>query len=269
MKRKYYSLTSILLASSILVACSSASAESSEDSIKHAKNIDSVYKVKEILYVGKTKSSSVEQIAKSEPEKVRTTASSSSTVEQKKPEALAAPAAPQKREEVAADTRPSESQPVQPAQPQQPSQVLNTAIVYQGKVLHYGPNFGPLETTNGAAYQAQAFIDSSPWTNIALGWNDVNFNDGVGTYMAGHNQGVFTPLTSLDYDGTVDVYDRAGNRKTYVVRERTHLWNDTGQPSTVTYEVDQMLEKMKVTESIVIQYCLGSDMQLYYLTPID
>ena len=141
--------------------------------------------------------------------------------------------------------------------------------MYQGKVLHYGPNFGPLETTNGAAYQAQAFIDSSPWTNIALGWNDVNFNDGVGTYMAGHNQGVFTPLTSLDYGGTIDVYDRAGNKKTYVVRERTHLWNDTGQPSTVTYEVDQMLEKMKVTESIVIQYCLGSDMQLYYLTPID
>lgn len=267
MKRKYYSLASILLASSILAACSSASAQSSEEPLKSARTIDSVYKVKEILDVGKTKSSSIEQTAKSESKKVETTTSSSSSVEQKKPETLAAPAAPQKHEEaVLADTRSSQSQP---AQPQQASQVLNTAIVYQGKVLHYGPNFGPLETSNGAAYQAQAYIDASPWTNIALGWNDVNFNDGVGTYMAGHNQGVFTPLTSLDYGGTIDVYDRAGNKKTYVVRERTHLWNDTGQPSTVTYEVDQMLEKMKVTESIVIQYCLGSDMQLYYLTPVD
>ena len=267
MKRKYYSLASILLTSSILAACSSDSAQSSNDTIKSARTIDSVYKVKEILDVSKTKSSSVEQTAKSEPKKVETSTISSSAVEQKKPETLAAPAAPQKHEEaVVADTRSSQSQP---AQPQQASQVLNTAIVYQGKVLHYGPNFGPLETTNGAAYQAQAYIDASPWTNIALGWNDVNFNDGVGTYMAGHNQGVFTPLTSLDYGNTVDVYDRAGNKKTYVVRERTHLWNDTGQPSTVTDEVDQMLEKMKVTESIVIQYCLGSDMQLYYLTPIN
>ena len=268
MKRKYCSVASVLIASSILAACSSASAQSSEGSLKSARTIDSVYKVKEILSVGKTKSSSIEQTAKSEPVKVETTKSSAEVA--KKPET---PAAPKKEEPAVADTastqpQQSQSQTPQP-QSQQPSQVLNTAIVYQGKVLHYGPNFGPLETTNGAAYQAQAFIDSSPWTNIALGWNDVNFNDGVGTYMAGHNRGVFTPLTSLDYGGTIDVYDRAGNKKTYVVRERTHLWNDTGQPSTVTYEVDQMLEKMKVTESIVIQYCLGSDMQLYYLTPID
>lgn len=261
MKRKYYSVASVLIASSILVACSSASAQSSEEPLKSARTIDSVYKVKEILSVSETKETKTEKPANSEPKKVETAQSSSEVA--KKPETLAAT---KKEEPVVTDT--ASTQPKQ-AQPQQTSQVLNTAIVYQGKVLHYGPNFGPLETTNGAAYQAQAFIDSSPWTNIALGWNDVNFNDGVGTYMAGHNQGVFTPLTSLDYGGTIDVYDRAGNKKTYVVRERTHLWNDTGQPSTVTYEVDQMLEKMKVTESIVIQYCLGSDMQLYYLTPID
>lgn len=263
MKKKYYSIAAVAIASSILTACTSASAQSSSTPIKSARSIDSVYKVKQILDVN-NQNSKVEKTVTNEPKKVEEPKIAKAAEEPKKPETHQV--AKQSEAPVVTDTA---STKPQQSQPQQSSQVLNTAIVYQGKVLHYGPNFGPLETTNGAAYQAQSFIDSSPWTNIALGWNDVNFNDGVGTYMAGHNQGVFTPLTSLDYGGTIDVYDRAGNKKTYVVRERTHLWNDTGQPSTVTYEVDQMLEKMKVTESIVIQYCLGSDMQLYYLTPID
>ena len=263
MKRKYYLIASVLLASSILSACSSVSAQSSRGPMKSAKTIDSVYKTKEIVDFNKAKTN---QSAKKEQVKAETLQSSSDKKEEIKKTETAATATDKKDEAVVTDTK-----SVAASQPQQQStqQVLNTAIVYQGKVLHYGPNFGPLESSNGAAYQAQAYIDSSPWSNIALGWNDVNFNDGVGTYMAGHNQGVFTPLTSLDYGSTVDVYDRSGNKKTYVVKEHAHLWNDTGQPITVNDEADRIIEKMKVTESIVIQYCLEDDMQLYYLTPVD
>ena len=230
--------------------------------MKSAKTIDSVYKVKEIVNFGKTKA---EQFAKKEQIKTKATQSSSDKKEEIKKTETAATATANKDEAVVTDTKSVTANQTQP----QTSQVLNTAIVYQGNILHYGPNFGPLESSNGAAYQAQAYIDSSPWSNIALGWNDVNFNDGVGTYMAGHNQGVFTPLTSLDYGSTVDVYDRSGNKKTYVVKEHAHLWNDTGQPITVNDEADRIIEKMKVTESIVIQYCLEDDMQLYYLTHVD
>lgn len=233
--------------------------------MKSAKTIDSVYKVKEIVNFGKTSKTKAERSAKKEQIKTKTTQSSSDKKEEIKKTETAATATAKKDEAVVTDTKSVAANQTQP----QTSQVLNTAIVYQGNILHYGPNFGPLESSNGAAYQAQAYIDSSPWSNIALGWNDVNFNDGVGTYMAGHNQGVFTPLTSLDYGSTVDVYDRSGNKKTYVVKEHAHLWNDTGQPITVNDEADRIIEKMKVTESIVIQYCLEDDMQLYYLTPID
>lgn len=262
MKRKYYLIASVLLASSILSACSSVSAQSSRGPMKSAKSIDSVYKTKEIADFNKAKTN---QSAKKEQVKAKTLQSSSDKKEEIKKTETAATATAKKDEAVVTDTKSVAANQTQP----QTSQVLNTAIVYQGKVLHYGPNFGPLESSNGAAYQAQAYIDSSPWSNIALGWNDVNFNDGVGTYMAGHNQGVFTPLTSLDYGSTVDVYDRSGNKKTYVVKEHAHLWNDTGQPITVNDEADRIIEKMKVTESIVIQYCLEDDMQLYYLTPVD
>ena len=230
--------------------------------MKSAKAINSVYKTKEIVDFNKAKTN---QSVKKEQVKAETLQSSSVKKEEIKKTETAATATAKKEEAVVTDTKSVAANQTQP----QTSQVLNTAIVYQGKVLHYGPNFGPLESSNGAAYQAQAYIDSSPWSNIALGWNDVNFNDGVGTYMAGHNQGVFTPLTSLDYGSTVDVYDRSGNKKTYVVKEHAHLWNDTGQPITVNDEADRIIEKMKVTESIVIQYCLEDDMQLYYLTPID
>lgn len=262
MKRKYYLIASVLLASSILSACSLVSAQSSRGPMKSAKAIDSVYKTKEIIDFNKAKTN---QSAKKEQVKAETLQSSSAKKEEIKKTETAATATAKKDEAVVTDTKSVTANQTQP----QTSQVLNTAIVYQGKVLHYGPNFGPLESSNGAAYQAQAYIDSSPWSNIALGWNDVNFNDGVGTYMAGHNQGVFTPLTSLDYGSTVDVYDRSGNKKTYVVKEHAHLWNDTGQPITVNDEADRIIEKMKVTESIVIQYCLEDDMQLYYLTPVD
>ena len=264
MKRRYYLIASVLLTSSILSACSSVSAQSSRGPIKSAKTIDSVYKTKEIVDFNKAKTN---QSVKKKQAKSETLQSSSVNKEEEeiKKTEMAATAATKKEEAVVTDTRSDATNQTQP----QTSQVLNTAIVYQGKVLHYGPNFGPLESSNGAAYQAQAYIDSSPWSNIALGWNDVNFNDGVGTYMAGHNQGVFTPLTSLDYGSTVDVYDRSGNKKTYVVKEHAHLWNDTGQPITVNDEADRIIEKMKVTESIVIQYCLEDDMQLYYLTPVD
>lgn len=230
--------------------------------MKSVKAIDSVYKTKEIVDFNKAKTN---QSARKEQVKAETLQSSSDKKEEIKKTETAATATAKKDEAVVTDTKSVTANQTQP----QTSQVLNTAIVYQGNILHYGPNFGPLESSNGAAYQAQAYIDSSPWSNIALGWNDVNFNDGVGTYMAGHNQGVFTPLTSLDYGSTVDVYDRSGNKKTYVVKEHAHLWNDTGQPITVNDEADRIIEKMKVTESIVIQYCLEDDMQLYYLIPID
>lgn len=264
------SLVCVFSLSSIGAANTIVHADSSNQKLKVAKSIKSYYKANRILgfarskkveitssstFASSTKSSSEASKSSSETKQSSTQAS---TVQQTQPSA--------------APTQPSaqpQAQPQPQPQPQPQSEPLKSAIVYQGKVMRYGPNFGPLETTNGAAYQAQAYIDASPWTNIALGWNDLNFNDGVGTYMAGHNHGVFTPLTTLDYGGTVDVYDRDGNKKTYVVKERTHLWNATGGPTTTTDEVDNMLEKMKSTESLVLQYCLENDMQLYYLVPIE
>lgn len=264
------SLVCVFSLSSIGAANTIVHADSSNQKLKVAKSIKSYYKANRILgfarskkveitssstFASSTKSSS--EVSKSSSE-TKQSSTQASTAQQTQPSAAQTQASAQPQQ-----------QPQSQLQPQPQLEPLKSAIVYQGKVMRYGPNFGPLETTNGAAYQAQAYIDASPWTNIALGWNDLNFNDGVGTYMAGHNHGVFTPLTTLDYGGTVDVYDRDGNKKTYVVKERTHLWNATGGPTTTTDEVDNMLEKMKSTESLVLQYCLENDMQLYYLVPIE
>lgn len=260
------SLVCVFSLSSIGAANTIVHADSSNQKLKVAKSIKSYYKANRIL--GFARSKKIEITSSST---FASSTKSSSEASKSSSETKQASAQPTKQTQPsAAQTQPTQPSAA-PAQPQSQPQPepLKSAIVYQGKVMRYGPNFGPLETTNGAAYQAQAYIDASPWTNIALGWNDLNFNDGVGTYMAGHNHGVFTPLTSLDYGGTVDVYDRDGNKKTYVVKERTHLWNATGGPTTTTDEVDNMLEKMKSTESLVLQYCLENDMQLYYLVPIE
>lgn len=268
------SLVCVFSLSSIGAANTIVHADSSNQKLKVAKSIKSYYRANRILGFAKTKSKSEKTETTSSSTVASSTKSSSEQVKASS-ETKQASAQPTKQTQPSAvqiqPTQPSAApaQPQAQSQPQPQPEPLKSAIVYQGKVMRYGPNFGPLETTNGAAYQAQAYIDASPWTNIALGWNDLNFNDGVGTYMAGHNHGVFTPLTTLDYGGTVDVYDRDGNKKTYVVKERTHLWNATGGPTTTTDEVDNMLEKMKSTESLVLQYCLENDMQLYYLVPIE
>lgn len=260
------SLVCVFSLSSIGAANTIVHADSSNQKLKVAKSIKSYYKANRILGFARSKKIEITSSSTfaSSTKPSSEASKSSSEVKQSSTQTSAS----QQTQPSAAPTQPSAQQQAQP-QPQPQPEPLKSAIVYQGKVMRYGPNFGPLETTNGAAYQAQAYIDASPWTNIALGWNDLNFNDGVGTYMAGHNHGVFTPLTTLDYGGTVDVYDRDGNKKTYVVKERTHLWNATGGPTTTTDEVDAMLEKMKSTESLVLQYCLENDMQLYYLVPIE
>lgn len=262
------SLVCAISVSSIGVANAIVHADSSNQKLKVAKSIKSYYKANRILGFAKSKSKKVEITSSSTFASSTKSSSEASKSSSETKQSSTQASTVQQTQPSAAPTQPSVQPQAQP-QPQPQPELLKSAIVYQGKVMRYGPNFGPLETTNGAAYQAQSYIDASPWTHIALGWNDLNFNDGVGTYMAGHNQGVFTPLTTLDYGGTVDVYDRDGNKKTYVVKERTHLWNATGGPSTTTYEVDAMLEKMKSTESLVLQYCLGNDMQLYYLVPIE
>lgn len=258
------SLVCVFSLSSIGAANTIVHADSSNQKLKVAKSIKSYYKANRIL--GFARSKKVEITSSSTfASSTKSSSEASKSSSETKQSSTQAPMAQQTQPSAAQTQASAQPQP----QPQPQPEPLKSAIVYQGKVMRYGPNFGPLETTNGAAYQAQSYIDASPWTNIALGWNDLNFNDGVGTYMAGHNHGVFTPLTSLDYGGTVDVYDRDGNKKTYVVKERTHLWNATGGPTTTTDEVDVMLEKMKSTESLVLQYCLENDMQLYYLVPIE
>lgn len=263
------SLVCVFSLSSIGAANTIVHADSSNQKLKVAKSIKSYYRANRILGFAKSKSKSEKTETTSSSTTASSTKSSSEQVKASSETKQSSTQPIKQTQSSAAQTQPTQpsAAPAQP-QPQPQPEPLKSAIVYQGKVMRYGPNFGPLETTNGAAYQAQAYIDASPWTNIALGWNDLNFNDGVGTYMAGHNHGVFTPLTTLDNGGTVDVYDRDGNKKTYVVKERTHLWNATGGPTTTTDEVDAMLEKMKSTESLVLQYCLENDMQLYYLVPI-
>ena len=164
------SLVCTISASSLGAANTIVHADSSNQKLKVAKSIKSYYRANRILgfarskkveitssstFASSTKSSSEVSNSSSEAKQSSTQAS---TVQQTQPSA--------------APTQPSAQLQAQP-QPQPQPEPLKSAIVYQGKVMRYGPNFGPLETTNGAAYQAQAYIDASPWTNIALGWNDL------------------------------------------------------------------------------------------------
>lgn len=141
---------------------------------------------------------------------------------------------------------------------------LKRTLVHNGVQIKIGQYFGAL--VRGDVENLQNYINSSPWTNVGIMYNEPFVDDGVGTYLAGHNPGVFAPLTDLQIGSSVTVYDDNGNSKDYVVKRHTSIYNGTDGPIAVnSSELAEFINAVKSNESLMIQFCIGPDLQLFYL----
>ena len=94
--------------------------------------------------------------------------------------------------------------------------------------------------------------------------------DGTGTYIAGHNPGVMSLFANnMEYGSVVTVHDSNGNARQYVAtRMVTTPLNNQGASSNTSKPnagASALVKSMYGTESLVIQYCIGSTMYLWRL----
>lgn len=105
---------------------------------------------------------------------------------------------------------------------------------------------------------------------IGLAWHELNNNDGLVTYMAGHNPGVMSPLAAYVAVGkTMQVTDAQGSSREYVFTDVLETPMGVRQNGVNQAVVDYTAYHMDDHEGIVIQFCRPerSIMQLWIASP--
>lgn len=105
---------------------------------------------------------------------------------------------------------------------------------------------------------------------IGLAWHELNNNDGLVTYMAGHNPGVMSPLAAYVAVGkSVQVTDAQGSSREYVFTDVLETPMGVQQNGVNQAVVDYTAYHMDDHEGIVIQFCRPERgiMQLWIASP--
>lgn len=121
-----------------------------------------------------------------------------------------------------------------------------------------------------SADRLQDYIDLG---YVGTAWHELDNHDGLVTYMAGHNPGVFSPLAAYAQIGrTFQVWDEHGNVRTY-------QFVDMYESSLYGLEEEQvdgkivnyMYNHMNDHEGILLQWCRAERgvIQMWVANPID
>lgn len=105
---------------------------------------------------------------------------------------------------------------------------------------------------------------------IGQAWHELNNNDGLVTYMAGHNPGVMSPLAAYVAVGkTMQVTDAQGSSREYVFTDVLETPMGVQQNGVNQAVVDYTAYHMDDHEGIVIQFCRPERgiMQLWIASP--
>ena len=141
----------------------------------------------------------------------------------------------------------------------------------QVEFLGYYFNVGPvlarnMSDTDGVLALAN-YIDTG---GIGAMGAPLDVYDGTGTYIAGHNPGVMSLFANnMGYGSVVTVHDGNGNARQYTATSMvTTPINNQGASSNTSKPnagASALVKSMYGTESLVIQYCIGSTMYLWRL----
>ena len=150
---------------------------------------------------------------------------------------------------------------VQPIEKPEPN-----TLAFDGVKLHVG-----------ALVAGNLFYDRGPnlqnYINqgfIGQAWHELNNNDGLVTYMAGHNPGVMSPLAAyVAVEKTMHVTDAQGSSREYVFTDVLETPMGVRQNGVNQEVVDYTYYHMDDHEGIVIQFCRPERgiMQLWIASP--
>ncbi len=129
----------------------------------------------------------------------------------------------------------------------------------------------------GELVAGNLFVDRGPnlqnYINqgfIGQAWHALNNNDGLVTYMAGHNPGVMSPLAAYVAVGkSVQVTDAQGSSREYIFTDVLETPMNIHQNGVNQAVVDYTYYHMDDHEGIVIQFCRPERgiMQLWIASP--
>ena len=140
-------------------------------------------------------------------------------------------------------------------------------VEFLGTFFHVGPVLAS-DASDRAGVRALAnYIDSG---GIGAMGAPLNVNDGVGTYIAGHNPGAMSLFANnLQYGSTVTVYDSNGEARHYTATTfvTTPLSGDGGTSNTSkpNAAASALVRGLKSKEILIIQFCIGNTMYLWQL----
>lgn len=150
---------------------------------------------------------------------------------------------------------------VQPVEKPEPN-----TLAFDGVKLHVGELVaGNLFTDRRPILQN--YIDQG---FIAQAWREQNNNDGLVTYMAGHNPGIMNPLAAYVAVGkTMHVTDAQGSSREYIFTDVLETPMDPDQNGVNPNIENYMYYHMDDHEGIIIQFCKPEQgiMQLWIATP--
>ena len=141
----------------------------------------------------------------------------------------------------------------------------------QVEFLGYHFNVGPVLARNMSDIDGvRALANYIDTGGIGAMGAPLDVYDGTGTYIAGHNPGVMSLFANnMEYGSVVTVHDSNGNARQYVAtRMVTTPLNNQGASSNTSKPnagASALVKSMYGTESLVIQYCIGSTMYLWRL----
>lgn len=153
----------------------------------------------------------------------------------------------------------------QPVQPKTHTNMLNV----NGSLIPVG-SLQAHDLFVESADQLQNYIDLG---YVGTAWHELDNHDGLVTYMAGHNPGVFSPLANYAQIGrTFQVWDKHGNVRTYqfVDMYESSLY-DLEEDQVDGKIVNYMYNHMNDHEGILLQWCREERgvIQMWVANPID
>lgn len=146
--------------------------------------------------------------------------------------------------------------------------VITRKIVFDNHTVDVGDKVVGSLYVNGSGQIIQSYIDRGL---VAQGWNELDNNDGMVTYLAGHNPGVLSDFANwVEVGKTFTVYDSNGNAKLYRMNRVMETPMNRPVNGVSSEVVDYTYYHMYDHEGLVIQFCRDERgiMQLWIAEPV-
>ena len=146
--------------------------------------------------------------------------------------------------------------------------VITRKVVFGDRSFDVGDKVVGSLYVQGSGQIIQSYIDRGL---VAQGWNELDNNDGMVTYVAGHNPGVLSDFANwVEVGKIITVYDSNGRAKSYRMNRVMETPINRPVNGVSSEVVDYTYYHMYDHEGLLIQFCRDKRgiIQLWIAEPV-